>query len=38
MDEGWKRVSKDGPVCIQVGCGWVGTAMFTLILGLGVAD
>ena len=33
MDEDWRRDGMGGPDCVQVGCGWVGTAMFTELRG-----
>ena len=33
MDEDWRKEGMYGPDCIDVGCGWVGTAMFTELRG-----
>ena len=33
LAEEWAREGGGGPDCIQVGCGWVGTAMITLLGG-----
>lgn len=33
IEAGWAREGWSGPDCIQVGCGWVGTAMITLLCG-----
>ena len=33
LGEEWARDGLRSPACVQVGCGWAGTAMFTLLRG-----